>query len=154
MPVVVDKLPLVILGKAPVKGKKGFNARDDWPGCEVWTVGTAEISGADRYFEFHGIEYRNRRMVRTLSKDVERFSLFLPLNNSVCAMLVQAYLEGFKDITIAGCPMRTKDEYIDQARAVAMCVGFFNGMTFASPVMKIKVKWLEGPAKMSYYKEH
>lgn len=149
-----EKSPLVILGKAPVIGKKGLHAHDDWPGCVVWTVGTAEIDDADRYFEFHGLEYRNREMTRTLSKDVSHFAMFLPLNNSVCAMLVQAYLEGYKDITIAGCPMKTCAEYIEQARAVAMCVGFFNGMTYANPLKKIKVTWLEGPKKENYFENH
>lgn len=156
MPVAATgKLPLIILGKAPVKGKKGVSARDDWPGCEVWTVGTARIAGADRYYEFHGLECQNRNVYRAVSADIKKaFGLLLPFNNSICAMIMEAYLEGYRNIRIAGCPMTTKAEYIEQARAVAMCVGFIRGLAYGQPYRGLRITWDEEPKKEFYYEVH
>lgn len=148
-----DKLPLVILGKAPVEGKRGADARDDWPGCEVWTVGTHRISNADRYYEFHGIDVSGRMMTRGISPDAERLGMILPLNNSVSAMLAEAYIEGYRDIRVAGCPMIASDEYVTQARSVAMVIGFLRGVSYAQGrARQMRVVWDDEPVHLNYFK--
>lgn len=152
---MTEKLPLVLLGKARVPGKKGLDARDDWPGNEVWTVGTAKINNADRYYEFHGLDYAGREMTRQLSPDAERLGRIIPLNNSISAMLMEAYIEGYRDIRIAGCPMTASDEYVAQARSVAMAVGFLRGMSYArGRAWQIKVVWDDEPARLDYFRIH
>jgi len=153
------KNPLVILGKAPVKGKLGKYAHDDWPVHEVWTVGTADIKDADRYYEFHGIERYGRVMCTKVSPRALEFGRALvPLNNSVCLMLMEAFVEGYTDITVAGCPMSMKEEYVAQKPALAMCVGFIRGIGYARLYTgegnRITVRWLEEPAHGNYYEEH
>ena len=145
---------LVILGKAPVAGKKGVYAHDDWPGCEVWTVGTAKIGGADRYYEFHGLEYRGRAMWTRISGKAQFLSTLLPLNNSVCAMLAEAWAENYTDITLAGCPMSTQQEYIEQKPAVGMMIGFLRGIGYAQPHKGMVIRWLEEPERKDYYFQH
>lgn len=104
---------LTILGKGDFK-------EEDIIGT-LWTVGTHEHD-ADSYFEYHGIEYKNRQMIREISDKVKK--LGLPLNNSVSIMLAEAYIQGFTKIRILGCSMEFTEEYITQARSVAYTVGF------------------------------
>ena len=147
------RLPLIILGKARIEGKKGIDARDDWPGCEVWTVGTHRIANADRYYEFHGIDVSGRAMTRGISPDAERLGIILPLNNSISAMLMEAYIEGYRDIRVAGCPMIASDEYVTQARSVAMTIGFLRGISYAQGrARQMRVVWDDEPEHMNYFK--
>lgn len=141
------KPELVILGKGPVKGKTGVSAVEDWPGREVWTVGTHIISGADRYYEFHGIDFRGRKMCRELDPRVDGMSSLLPINNSVSAMLLEAFVEGYEDIIVAGCPMSCHAEYTEQKPALAMCIGYLRGKG-------LRVTWLDEMPHNLYYKEH
>lgn len=142
---------LIILGKGPVVGKDCLDARADWPGCEVWTVGTHRIENADRYYEFHGLEFRGRKMVREVDPRVDSMSGVLPINNSVSAMLLEAYFEGYTDITLAGCPMSIQAEYMEQKPALAMCIGWVRG---SCEEEGINVTWLDEMPHGLYYKEH
>ena len=139
---------LIILGKAPVQGKAGEDARVDYPGCEVWTVGTHKIKNADRYYEFHGLEVLGREMIRDVSSAVQHFGTKLPLNNSICVMLTQAAVEGYNDITILGSPMIARDEYLVQRAALAMCIGFFRGL------LNVNIEWPDEPEKVDYFKAY
>ena len=141
---------LIILGKAPVKGKAGVDAKVDYPDCEVWTVGTHKIKNADRYYEFHGLEVPGREMVRDVSNEVKIYAKFIPLNNSVSVMLAEAFFEGYKDITILGSPMIARDEYLKQRAALAMCIGYFRGMSHES----VYIKWPDEPEKVNYFERY
>ena len=141
---------LIILGKAPVQGKAGIDAKIDYPDCEVWTVGTHKIKNADRYYEFHGIDVPGREMVRSVSDDVKAVSSLLPVNNSISAMLLEAYFEGYRDIDILGCPMIARDEYLKQKPALAMCIGFCLG----SSRDNIQISWDGAPELVNYYERY
>lgn len=141
---------LIILGKAPVPGKAGVDAREDYPDCEVWTVGTHKIKHADRYYEFHGIEVPGRQMVRDVRSEVKVASSLLPLNNSVSVMLIEAFFEGYTDIEILGCPMVARDEYTKQKPALAMCIGWVRGMSQD----RVYIRWPEEPEKINYFERY
>ena len=140
---------LIILGTAPVKGKQCIDAKVDFPDCEVWTVGTHKIKNADRYYEFHGLEVAGREMVRDVSWWTKQKASELPLNNSVCVMLMEAYYEGYKDITILGSPMIARDEYIKQRAALAMCIGYIRGLPYM-----YHVEWPDEPEKINYFERY
>lgn len=142
---------LIILGKAPVAGKRGIDAKVDFPDCEVWTVGTHKIKNADRYYEFHGLALSTDRPVfRDVSNDVKAVSSLLPVNNSISAMLLEAYFEGYKDIEILGCPMIARDEYLKQKPALAMCIGFCLGNSRDN----IQISWDGAPENVRYYERY
>ena len=141
---------LIILGKAPVKGKQGLDAKVDFPDCEVWTVGTHKIKNADRYYEFHGLEVAGREMVRDVCLGTKVAAGHLPLNNSICAMLVEAYYEDYKDIEILGSPMIAKDEYLKQRAALAMCIGYIRGVSHGG----VSIVWSDEPEKINYFERY
>ena len=141
---------LIILGKAPVQGKTGIDAKVDYPDCEVWTAGTHKIKNADRYYEFHGLDVSGREMVRDVSSEVKTCAELIPLNNSVSVMLAEAFFEGYKDITILGSPMIARDEYLKQRAALAMCIGYFRGMSHES----VYIVWPDEPEKVNYFERY
>lgn len=142
---------LIILGKAPVQGKAGEDAKIDYPDCEVWTVGTHKIEHADRYYEFHGLPASADRLVfRDVSNNVKAVSSLLPVNNSISAMLLEAYFEGYRDIEILGCPMIARDEYLKQKPALAMCIGFCLGNSGRN----IQISWDGAPELVNYYEKY
>lgn len=141
---------LIILGKAPVKGKQCIDAKVDFPDCEVWTVGTHKIKNADRYYEFHGLEVAGRTMVRDVWRGVKMLADTIPLNNSICVMLTQAYFEGYEDIEILGSPMIARDEYIKQRAALAMCIGYIRGMSDEC----VHIVWPDEPEKINYFERY
>jgi hypothetical protein len=141
---------LVILGKAPVKGKQCIDAKVDFPDCEVWTVGTHKIKNADRYYEFHGLEVAGRKMVRDVWSEVKSLADLIPLNNSVSVMLAQAYFEGYTNIEILGSPMIARDEYIRQRAALAMCIGYIRGISRET----VHIEWPEEPEKLDYFERY
>lgn len=142
---------LIILGKAPVQGKRGIDAKVDYPDCEVWTVGTHRIKNADRYYEFHGLKISpDGPVFRDVSNDVKAVSSLLPVNNSISAMLLEAYFEGYRDIELLGCPMIARDEYLKQKPALAMCIGFCLGNSRDS----IQISWDGAPENVKYYEEY
>jgi hypothetical protein len=140
---------LIILGKAPVAGKQCIDAKVDFPDCEVWTVGTHKIKNADRYYEFHGIDVPGRTMVRDVCEGVKKIAEVLPVNNSVCAMLMEAHFEGYSDIAILGSPMIARDEYLKQRAALAMCIGYIRGA-----VLNAKIEWTGEPEKINYFETY
>jgi len=149
---------LIILGKAPVPGKQCLDAKVDFPDCEVWTVGTHKIKNADRYYEFHGLEVAGRKMVRDVSWWTKQKAEELPLNNSICVMLMEAYYEGYKDITILGSPMIARDEYIRQRAALALCIGYLRGWGYGEEYYEdyepLKIKWPDEPEKINYFERY
>ena len=50
----------------------------------------------------------------------------MPVNNSISALAVYAWLTGYTEIKIKGCAMVAKNEYLEQRPAVAYVVGFLN----------------------------
>jgi len=141
---------LIILGKAPVQGKAGIDAKVDYPDCDVWTVGTHKIANADRYYEFHGINVPGREMVRNVSTQTELMAELIPLNNSVCIMLAEAYFEGYTDIEILGSPMTARDEYLKQRTALAMCIGYIRGLTQEN----VHIEWPDEPEYVNYFEKY
>ena len=114
---------LIISGKAN-RDKTAEEIRK--PGCDLWLVGVDEREGADLYFELHGIRVKHENTVYELPAEV--YNQGLPINNSISAMLVYAWLQGYTDITIAGAPMVANDEYVYQRPALAFIVGYLAGL--------------------------
>lgn len=141
---------LIILGKATVQGKTGIDAKVDYPDCEVWTVGTHRIKNADRYYEFHGIDVPGREMVRDVCLGTRIAAQHLPVNSSVCAMLIEAYYEDYKDIEILGSPMVARDEYLKQRAALAMCIGYIRGASHGG----VTIVWPDEPERVNYFEAY
>ena len=141
---------LIILGKAPVQGKAGEDAKVDYPDYEVWTVGTHKIKNADRYYEFHGLDVPGREMVRDVISEVKTCAKLIPLNNSVSVMLAEAFFEGYKDITILGSSMVARDEYLQQRAALAMCIGYIRGVSHGG----VSIEWPDEPEKVNYFEKY
>ena len=110
-------------------------------GYELWMLGVDKRDGADRYFELHGIEGHHPKATRELPEAV--YEQGLPINNSISALVVYAWLEGYTEIKIIGSPMEARSEYIQQRPALAYVVGFLNGKG-------IKVDWVDGPKNINY----
>ena len=89
-------------------------------------------------------------MVRDVSTQTKLMAELLPLNNSVCVMLAEAYFEGYTDIEILGSPMIARDEYLRQRAALAMCIGYIRGMTQEN----VYIKWPDEPEKVDYFKAY
>lgn len=124
------------------------SANDQYPveqiredGYELWMLGVDRRDGGDRYFELHGLPGRHADATRELPKEV--YETGLPINNSICALLVYAWKEGYTEIKIIGSPMEAKSEYIEQRPALAYVVGYLNGKG-------IKVDWVDGPKNINY----
>ena len=67
-------------------------------GYELWLLGVDRRDGADRYFELHGLPgAHDEESTRELPDVV--YEQGLPINNSICALVVYAWLEGYTDIT-------------------------------------------------------
>lgn len=117
---------LVILGKGYRKTSLSEIKKQ---GYEIWTVGTfddPEENLVDKFFEWHGLNYKNRKMYRDYPEYLKNSKL--PLNNSICNMLVIAYHEGYQDVVILGAPMETKEEYIIEKPAMIYCIGYLNAL--------------------------
>lgn len=111
-------------------------------GYELWLLGMDRREGkADRYFELHGLPGRHPEATRELPDEV--YEQGLPINNSISALVVYAWLEGYTEIKIIGSPMEARSEYIEQKPALAYVVGFLNGKG-------IKVDWVDGPKNINY----
>lgn len=131
---------LIILGKGNIKEDIRYNTAV----TKVWTVGTSEYPDADLYFEFHDIPV-NHPQGKVITQVPEMLSQSdLPLNNSICIMLAMAVCFGeFDTIRIAGCPMNTKEEYIEQRTALAYMVGYYRGKGY-------KIIWDDLPENTHY----
>ena len=107
----------------------------------LWLLGTDKRQGADKYFELHDIPCSHPDAVRELPEEV--YTQGVPINNSICALLIYAWQTGYTDIIVKGCPMISKPEYLEQRPALAYVVGFLNGKG-------IKVKWTDEPQNINY----
>ena len=117
---------LVILGKGPRSiSLKQIKSQ----GYKIWTVGTfddPEDCLVDRFYEWHGLHYKNRNMHREYPEYLKKS--VLPLNNSICNMLLIAYHEGYKDVVILGAPMELTEEYRVEKPALIYCIGYLNAL--------------------------
>ncbi len=91
---------------------------------EVWMCGTDTREGADWYFELHGLKVKHENVLYELPESVYRTQL--PINNTICAMLVCAWIKGFTEVSVVGAPMNAKHEYIEQRAALAYVIGYLN----------------------------
>ena len=114
-------------------------------GAEIWLHGTDTRDGADLYFELHGIETGRENTVYEIPETVYRTGL--PINNTICAMLVCAWLSGYQEIRLCGAPLEATEEYQDQKPAVAFIVGFLKGKG-------IKITCDEGQQDKGYGRKH
>lgn len=131
---------LLILGKAPIKYKiRELKTSEN----EIWMLGTDPREGGDVYFELHGIKTNHPNTVYELPEVV--YKQGLPINNSISALLIHAYLLGYKDINILGCPMDSRAEYITQKPALAYVVGYLNGK-------ELNINWSHCPSNINYGK--
>ena len=112
-------------------------------GFEVWMCGTDERQGGDLYFELHGLDVPHVNVCRKIPEKV--YQQNLPINNTVSALVVLAWLEGYSEINVYGCPMAFKDEYIEQKPALAYALGFVAGHG-------ISVYWPDLPKNLDYGK--
>lgn len=110
-------------------------------GYELWYLGTETRDGGDKYYELHDIPCRHEGAIRKLPDEVYRQGL--PINNSVTALMVYAWLEGYTDIIVKGNAMVAQVEYLEQRPAVAYVVGWLNGKG-------IHVEWTDGPKNINY----
>lgn len=111
-------------------------------GYELWMLGTDPRQGADKYWELHDLSTRYDDVaIRALPDEV--YQQGLPINNSVAALMVYAWLTGYTEIKVKGCAMIAKTEYIQQRPAVAYVAGFLNGKG-------IRCEWLDGPKNEDY----
>lgn len=118
----MDKL--VILGKAVDE----IEVESD---VDIWTLGTHDFAKADKYFEFHGkrTDHDEKKVIRNVPQSViDNSNLYgIPLNNSITIMALWAWILGYRNISIVGCPMIATEEYLEQKPALAFAVGFLKG---------------------------
>ena len=114
---------LIICGKANqnVSVKKLRNNKD----VEVWLCGTDSRSGADLYFEIHGIKVPYQNVVRKFEPEVYNNKAGLTVSNTISGMLIYAWQHGYKNITLLGAPMII-GEYPQQRVAVVQIVNYLN----------------------------
>lgn len=114
---------LIICGKAnqdiPVK-KLRMNKTD-----EVWLCGTDIREGADLYFEIHGIKVPHKNVITKFDDEVIYNESGISPSNTISGMMIYAWLHGYKNITLLGCPMIIK-EYPQQRITVIQLVHYLN----------------------------
>jgi hypothetical protein len=133
---------LIICGKGNDHIPLNEIAEED---AEIWLHGTDTRDGADWYFELHGIDTGRENIIYEIPETVYRAGL--PINNTICAMLVCAWLSGYQEIRLCGAPLEAKSEYQEEKPAVAFIVGFLKGKG-------IKITWDEGPQDKGYGRKH
>lgn len=120
---------VIICGKAnrgiPVEALRKGDA-------EFWLLGTDEREGADKYFELHGIKVEHENIFYELPDEV--YNQGLPVNNSISALAIYAWMLGAKKISIIGAPMDSTPEYIQERPSLAFVVGYLAGCG-------IKMEW-------------
>ena len=129
---------LIICGKANME-KSVAEIKEK--NSELWMCGTDKREGADRYFELHGIKVKHENVTTELPAKV--YELGLPVNNTICALLVFAYLSGYTKVTVLGAPMNATHEYIEQRPALAYVVGYLNAS-------RMKIEWEGIPQTINY----
>lgn len=110
---------------------------------DLWMLGTDSRRGADKYFELHGIKSEHPNTVYTLPDEV--YNMGLPVNCSIAAMLIYAYLYGYTDIVIKGAPMNATEEYLLQKPSVAFIAGWLKAKD-------VRVTWIDGLKNINYGK--
>ena len=114
---------LIICGKAnqdiPVK-KLRMKKTD-----EVWLCGTDIREGADLYFEIHGIKVPHKNVITKFDDEVIYNESGISPSNTISGMMIYAWLHGYKNITLLGCPMIIK-EYPQQRITVVQLVHYLN----------------------------
>lgn len=114
---------LIICGKAnqdiPVK-KLRMNKTD-----EVWLCGTDIREGADLYFEIHGIKVPHKNVITKFDDEVIYNESGISPSNTISGMMIYAWLHGYKNIMLLGCPMIIK-EYPQQRITVVQLVHYLN----------------------------
>ena len=114
---------LIICGKAnqniPVK-KLRINKTD-----EVWLCGTDIREGADLYFEIHGIKVPHKNVITKFDDEVIYNESGISPSNTISGMMIYAWLHGYKNITLLGCPMII-NEYPQQRKTVVQLVHYLN----------------------------
>lgn len=114
---------LIICGKAnqdiPVK-KLRMNKTD-----EVWLCGTDIREDADLYFEIHGIKVPHKNVITKFDDEVIYNESGISPSNTISGMMIYAWLHGYKNITLLGCPMIIK-EYPQQRITVVQLVHYLN----------------------------
>lgn len=114
---------LIICGKAnqnvPVK-KLRINKTD-----EVWLCGTDIREGADLYFEIHGIKVPHKNVITKFDDEVIYNESGISPSNTISGMMIYAWLHGYKNITLLGCPMII-NEYPQQRITVVQLVHYLN----------------------------
>ena len=133
---------LVICGKSN-SGTRTENIRV--ADFDLWMLGTDSRAGADRYFELHGIKSDHPNTVYVLPDEV--YNMELPVNCSIAAMLIYAYLNAYTDIVIKGAPMNAKEEYIQQKPSVAYIAGWLKAKG-------VRVTWIDGLDNLNYGKSY
>lgn len=129
---------LIICGKANLeKSADEIRTRNS----ELWMLGTDPRKGADKYFELHGIRVDHENTIYELPDSV--YEQGLPVNNSISALLIYAFLSGYKKISLVGCPMNSVQEYIEERPALAFVVGYFAGLG-------LRLEWDGMPENKSY----
>lgn len=133
---------LIISGKADswrsIEELKKKNA-------EIWMCGTDQREGGDLHFELHGIEIKNHKnVIYELPEEVYTFGL--PINNTISALCVYAWLLGYKWISIVGAPMNSSNEYLEQRPALAYVIGWLSAKG-------VKINWSALPRSTDYGKK-
>ncbi len=114
-------------------------------GFETWALGTDLRIGADRYYEFHGINIYHKNILtqKDLNPEIYNYKKLLPLNNSISILLIQAYLEGYSEIVLMDAPMQNTTELLNQRCSVSMVIGYLLGLG-------ISVYWTDSPENKFY----
>ena len=114
---------LIICGKAnqdiPVKKLK--TSKTD----EVWLCGTDKREGADLYFEIHGIKVPYKNVITKFGEEIYYNESGISPGNTISGMMIYAWLHGYKNITLLGCPM-VEREYPQQRMTVVRLVHYLN----------------------------
>lgn len=110
-------------------------------GFDVWCCGTESRDGADLYVELHGIKVNRDNVLYELPEEV--YLQGLPVNNTISALLIFAYLKGYTNIAILGAPMTGSDEYIEQRSGVAWVCGWLEAKG-------IIIDWKDKPVNVNY----
>lgn len=124
---------LIICGKA--NQNKPVSKLKDSPEDEVWLCGTDRRRGADLYFEIHGIKVNHENVIRMFGEEIYYNESGLSPSNTISGMLIYAWLHGYTDITLDGCPM-IAPEYVDHKATVVKLVRYLRDKG-------LKIKWEE-----------
>lgn len=101
--------------------------QEELEGHEIWALRTGVIWGADRYWDFHGMEFPEPTY-RFKDIPIDRLhSIGLPLSNSICILVAYAvYTRDYDEIIIKGSPLRAT-EYKNRRTDLAFIVGWARG---------------------------